>query len=230
MDLSDIKVIAFDADDTLWVNEPLFKDVEDRFCSMMEDFMPHHSIGRELLKTEIQNMELYGYGVKAFILSMLETAIRISDGTISANSIMEIIELGKEQLVAPVEIIEGVKEVLDALKGRYRLVMATKGDLLDQERKLQKSGLESYFHHIEIVSEKNEREYTKLIRHLDIEPSQFLMIGNSLKSDVLPILEIGGFAVHVPFHTTWEYERVDKNIVHPNFTQLETIRDLLSLF
>ncbi len=226
--LADIKVIAFDADDTLWVNEPLFQDVEKKFCEMMEDFLPHHSVSRELLKTEIQNLSDYGYGIKSFLLSMVETAIKVSAGSIKSSEINRIIELGKEMLNAPVEVIDGVEEVLKAVQGKYRLVMATKGDLLDQERKLEKSGLADFFHHIEIVSEKKEPQYEKLIKHLDIEPAHFLMIGNSIKSDILPVLNIGAHGFHVPFHTTWELEVVDKKVEHENFQQLEKITDVLT--
>src|SRR5687768_5632785 len=142
-----LKVIAFDADDTLWVNEPYFRETENRFCEMFQNFQPQHTVARELLRTEIENLALYGYGIKGFILSMIETAMRISDKTISVEVIEKIIDEGKALLQKPVEIIEGVEEVLHTLKGKYRLVMATKGDLLDQERKLKKSGLEHYFHH-----------------------------------------------------------------------------------
>lgn len=227
--IPNLKVIAFDADDTLWINEPLFQATEKKFCDMLEDFLPHHTVSRELLKIEIENMPLYGYGVKAFMLSMVEAAIKISDGTIGTAAIEKIIDLGKELLNAPVENIEGVEEVLKTLQnqGKYRLIMATKGDLLDQERKLEKSGLAKYFHHTEIVSEKHEAEYRRIIKHLDIEPSEFLMIGNSLKSDVLPILNIGGHGFHVPYHTTWAYEKVEKKVEHPNFRQLNKISEVL---
>ena len=225
--MNQIKVIAFDADDTLWINEPLFQDIENRFCEMMEDFLPNHTVSRELLSTEIKNLRLYGYGVKSFMLSMIETALEISAGTIKSDEIQEIIALGKELLDAPVELIDGVQEVLESLNGKYRLVMATKGDLLDQERKLFKSGLAPYFHHTEIVSEKNEEEYTRIIKHLDIQPHEFLMIGNSLKSDILPILNIGGYGFHVPYHTTWAHETVEKDIDHPNFRELRSISDVL---
>lgn len=222
-----IKVIAFDADDTLWDNEGYFLEAEHKFCELMEDYLPQHTVSRELLQTEIKNIGLYGYGIKAFILSMIETAIRISDKTISVSVIEKIIGYGQELLEKPVHIIVGVEEVLQSLKGRYRLVMATKGDLLDQERKLKKSGLASYFHHIEIMSEKKEEDYQKLIRHLDIKPSEFLMIGNSIKSDVLPVLNIGGHGFHVPYHTTWAHEKVDMTLEHANFKQLTTIKELL---
>lgn len=193
----------------------------------MEDYLPQHTVSRELLQTEIKNIGLYGYGIKAFILSMIETAIRISDKTITVSVVEKIIGYGQELLEKPVHIIVGVEEVLQSLKGRYRLVMATKGDLLDQERKLKKSGLASYFHHIEIMSEKKEEDYQKLIRHLDIKPAEFLMIGNSIKSDVMPVLNIGGHGFHVPYHTTWAHEKVDMTLEHANFKQLTAIKELL---
>jgi putative hydrolase of the HAD superfamily len=223
-----IQVIAFDADDTLWVNEPFFQEAERKFCDLLEDFLPHHTVSRELLNTEIQNLSLYGYGVKGFMLSMIETAIKVSERNIGPADIEKIILIGKELLHKPIELLDGVEEVLRALQGKYRLVMATKGDLLDQERKLNLSGLASYFHHIEIVSEKNAPEYQKLIRHLDIQPEAFLMIGNSLKSDILPVLQLGGHGFHVPYHTTWAHERIEKKIEHPNFRQLESIREVLN--
>lgn len=222
-----LKVIAFDADDTLWVNEPFFRETENRFFEMFQDYLPQHTVARELLKTEIDNLGLYGYGIKGFILSMIETAMRISDKTIPLNIIEKIIQEGKELLQKPVEIIDGVEEVLGALKSRYRLVMATKGDLLDQERKLKKSNLEKYFHHIEIMSDKKEDDYKKLIKHLDIRPQEFLMIGNSLKSDVLPVLNIGGHAIHVPYHITWAHETIETAIEHTNFRQAMHIRGVL---
>jgi putative hydrolase of the HAD superfamily len=223
----DIKVIAFDADDTLWVNEPYFVETEQKFCALLEDYLPHHTVGQELFKTEMQNLSLYGYGVKGFMLSMVETALRVSNKTAGMEVIEKAIEYGKDLLAKPIELLDGVEEVLNALKGRYRLVVATKGDLLDQERKLKKSGIEHYFHHIEIMSDKQVADYQKLIRHLDIQPSQFLMLGNSLKSDVLPVLAVGGHAVHVPFHTTWAHEKVEHKIEHENFRQIETVRELL---
>lgn len=195
----------------------------------MEDYLPQHTVARELLRTEIENLPLYGYGIKAFMLSMIETAMRISDKTISINSIEKIIGYGREILEKPIVLIDGVPEVLTSLKGKYRLVMATKGDLLDQERKLKKSELESYFYHIEIMSEKKENDYEKLIKHLDVKPDEFLMIGNSLKSDVLPVLNLGGHGIHVPYHTTWAHEKVEMEIKHENFKQVETIKDVLKL-
>ncbi|MEO1450167.1 MAG: HAD family hydrolase, partial [Bacteroidota bacterium] len=202
---------------------------EQKFAALLEDYLPPHTVGRKLLEVEIRNLPDYGYGVKAFTLSMIEAALEISEKNLNLEAIEHIITIGREMLHQPVEVLSGVKEVLQTLQGRYRLVMATKGDLLDQERKLQKSGLEPYFHHIEIVSEKNPKEYAKLIRHLDIAPEHFLMLGNSLKSDVLPVLELGGWAFHVPFHTTWAHERVDAEVNHSRFRRLDHIRELLNL-
>ena len=227
--MNNIKVIAFDADDTLWVNEPYFQEMEGRFCELMEDYLSHHHVSQELYKTEMRNLALYGFGVKSFILSMLETAISISDGTIPITALEKIIKNGKELLERPIELLDGVKGVLNSLKGKYRLVVATKGDLLDQEQKLQKSKLEGYFHHIEIMSDKKVSDYRKLLKHLDVAPESFLMIGNSIKSDILPVLKIGGFAVHVPYHTTWAHEHVDHNITHERFTRVETISEALSI-
>jgi putative hydrolase of the HAD superfamily len=221
------QVIAFDADDTLWVNEPNFQEAERQFCALLEDFLPQHTVSRELLKTEIKNLDLYGYGVKSFMLSMIETAMNVTAKTVSLEVIEKTIQFGRELLEKPVELLDGVEEVLSALHGRYRLVMATKGDLLDQERKLKKSGLERFFHHIEIMSDKKEADYHKLLRHLDIVPEAFLMIGNSIKSDVLPVLEIGGHGIHVPYHTTWEHEKVEVQIDNPRFRQVSHIREIL---
>jgi putative hydrolase of the HAD superfamily len=229
MAFKDIKVIGFDADDTLWSNEPYFREAEDKFCDLMESYMPRHSAHRELFATEIENLTLYGYGIKAFMLSMIETALKIAGNTLPVDVIARIIEIGRSQLEYPVEVLEGVEDVLKALKGKYRLVVVTKGDLLDQERKLIKSNLSSYFHHIEIVSEKRTSDYQKLLKHLDIHPHEFLMIGNSLKSDVLPVLDLGCCGVHVPFHTTWEHEKVDVIITDPKFCQVKHINELLTL-
>ncbi|MEP6749383.1 MAG: HAD family hydrolase [Bacteroidota bacterium] len=221
-----IKVIAFDADDTLWVNEPYFQETEKKFCSLLEDFLPHHSISQELFRTEIENLSLYGYGVKGFILSMIETALIVSNNTLNVTIIEKVIQYGKELLAQPVEILDGVEEVLQSLSEKYKLVVATKGDLLDQERKLKKSGINHYFHHTEIMSDKQEADYLKLIKHLDIQPAEFLMIGNSIKSDILPVLAIGGHGIHVPYHTTWAHEQVSHSVDHPNFKQVQKITEI----
>lgn len=226
--MTDIQVIAFDADDTLWINEPHYQKAEDKFSAMMIDFLPKHGISKELLTIEIANIPHYGYGAKSFMLSMIEAAIKISNNKISTKAIQQIIEIGKDLIDEPIEVLDGVKDVLDTLKSSYRLIMATKGDLLDQEKKLAKSGLSEFFHHTEIVSEKNEAEYTRIIKHLDVQPDNFVMIGNSLKSDIIPIINIGGYGFHVPYKTTWEYEKVDVQIDDPKFKKLDHIKDVLN--
>jgi putative hydrolase of the HAD superfamily len=225
--LTGIKVIAFDADDTLWVNETFFRETEFRFCDLMKDFADSERAFEVLFETESQNMRLYGYGIKPFTLSLIEAAIKLSDGRVSIETIGQLISGGKEMLENPVKLLPGIEEALEELSARYRLVMVTKGDLLDQERKLTKSGLEPYFHHIEIVSDKTPRHYLKLVKHLDIQPEEFLMVGNSPKSDVLPVLEIGAHAFHVPFHTTWIHEQVEHDTNHPRFKSFERVEDIL---
>lgn len=225
-----IKVIAFDADDTLFVNEPYFVETEEKFLELMQDYLSRQSLSQELFKIEIDNLGLYGYGIKAYILSMIEAALKISDNTINVEAIEKILEYGKELLQRPIELLEGVETTLETLFEKYRLVVATKGDLLDQRRKLHNSGLGKYFHHIEVMSDKKEQDYLDLVKRLDIKPEEFFMIGNSLKSDVLPVLNIGGHAVHIPFHTTWAHERIDHEIKHENFRALDKISDILPIF
>lgn len=221
-----IKVIAFDADDTLWVNEPYFQETEEKFVGLLDYLVEPHEISRELLITEAANIPLYGYGVKAFALSMLETALRLSNGQLKSETVSRIIELGKEQLNHEVELLDGVEQTLQSLYGQYRLVVATKGDLLDQERKLRKSGLEKYFHHVEIMSEKGAADYQKLLKHLDIQPDEFLMVGNSLKSDIIPVLNLGGYGIHIPFHTHWSLDKVEVTIDNPKFSEVTAITEV----
>lgn len=223
-----IKTIAFDADDTLWVNEPYFQEAEKQFCMLLENYLPQHSVSQELFKTEMKNLHLYGYGVKGFVLCMIETASRISNRTVSMELIDKIIAIGQELLQKPIELLKGVPETLEQLKDKYRLILATKGDLLDQERKLKKSGLESCFHHIEIMSDKKISDYQKLLSHLDCKPENFLMLGNSIKSDILPILELGGYGAHIPYHLTWTHERYENNLKHHNFVELKSIDSILN--
>ena len=226
--MKNLKVIAFDADDTLFINETYFAETEQKFCSLMEDYLSHQSISKELFKMEIDNLKLYGYGIKGYILSMIEAAMRISNNTLPIAIIEKILQYGKELLEKPIVLLEGVEETLEALHGKYKLIVATKGDLLDQRRKLHNSGLGHYFHHIEVMSDKQEVDYSDLLRRLEIAPAEFFMIGNSLKSDILPVLAIGGHAVHIPFHTTWAHEKIDHEIIHENFMTYEKISDVLN--
>jgi putative hydrolase of the HAD superfamily len=203
-----IKVIAFDADDTLWVNETYFREAEKEFAKLLSKYETENKIDQELFKTEIKNLTFYGYGVKGFILSMVECALELSNYQLNPKIIERILNIGKEMLEKPIELLADIEDVLKELQPKYKLIVATKGDLLDQERKLEKSNLLQYFHHIEVMSDKKEKDYQKLLQHLEIHPSEFLMIGNSLKSDILPLINIGSAAIHVPFHTTWIHEEV----------------------
>jgi putative hydrolase of the HAD superfamily len=226
----DIKVIAFDADDTLWVNETYFREAEAVFAQLLSKYETKNKIDQELFKTEIKNLAVYGYGVKGFVLSMIESALVLSNYQLPQEIIGKIVAIGKEMIEKPVELLSGVEEVLQNLQGKYKLVVATKGDLLDQERKLENSNLLKYFHHIEVMSDKKEKDYVKLLKHLDIAPSQLVMIGNSLKSDVLPLLEIGASAIHIPFHTTWIHEEVSLEAQQKlDYITLRNIKELIAL-
>jgi len=224
-----IKVIGFDADDTLWVNETYFRDAELEFAKLLSQFETPNKTDQELFKMEMKNLPLYGYGVKGFVLSMVEMALELSNNSVSNKTINAILDIGKDMINKPVELLDGVEEVLKSLSKKYKLIVATKGDLLDQERKLEKSGLLDYFHHIEVLSEKASSNYSKLLKHLEIKPSEFLMIGNSLKSDILPLIQIGAKAVHVPFHTTWQHEKVSHNQAkNADYITLGSLKELLN--
>ncbi len=222
-----VSVIGFDADDTLWVNETYFREVEDKFAKILEDYEVNDRAIQELFKVEIRNLKKYGYGIKGFVLSMIECALDLSNHTLPQTSISEIINLGKEMIEYPIELLPDVVDVISRLKDEYRLIVVTKGDLLDQERKLQRSEIAHYFHHVEIVHEKKEANYSKLLRQQDIDPKEFLMVGNSLKSDVLPVVGIGAQAVHIPYHTTWQHEEAEpQSHENADYLTLSTIADL----
>jgi putative hydrolase of the HAD superfamily len=227
IDYKNIKVIGFDADDTLWVNETYFRNAEEAFAKLLSPYETLNKIDQELFIMEMKNLPLYGYGVKGFVLSMVEMALELSNYSVSNKTIQAILNIGKDMINKPVELLEGVDEVLMNLSKKYKLILATKGDLLDQERKLEKSGLLDYFHHIEVLSDKKEANYSKLLNHLEIKPSEFLMVGNSLKSDVLPLINIKAHAIHIPFHTTWAHEQVSD--LETNGKAYKTISSLLEL-
>lgn len=225
--MTNYKVIAFDADDTLWVNEPYFREAETKFAKLLSVYETENKIQQELYKIITGNISLYGYGVKSCILSMVQCAIELSNNQVSAKTIDEIINIGKEMLTKPIEILPGVEDVLAELSTKYKLIVLTKGDLLDQEKKLKKSGLLNFFHHVEVMSEKDAAGYRRILNHLEIQPKEFLMIGNSLKSDILPVLEIGAQAIHIPFHSIWEFEKVDqKKLENQQYTTLKTVKSL----
>jgi putative hydrolase of the HAD superfamily len=220
-------VIGFDADDTLWHNEVIFEKVHERYRALLAHYHDAATVDRTLFATEVRNLERYGYGVKGFTLSAIETAIQLTSGRIRAEEIQQLIELGHEMLDHPVELLEGVQETLDALAPAHRLILITKGDLRDQERKLRKSGLAAYFKAVEIVSEKDREAYAAIFRRHDLAPERFLMVGNSVKSDILPVLDLGAAGAHVPYHILWAAERVeDPPADAKRFYRLKTLREL----
>lgn len=227
VDYSKIKVIGFDADDTLWVNETYFRETEEQFATLLEGYETKNKIDQELFKTEIKNLPLYGYGVKGFMLSMIESALDLSNHKVPQDTIADILNLGRKMIEKPVELLDGVIEVLEKLGDSYRLIVLTKGDLLDQERKVGQSGLSKYFQHVEVLSDKKEENYINLLNHLKIDVKEFLMIGNSLKSDVLPLVKIGAKAVHVPFHTTWQHEEVSVIEEDCDYLKISKLTDIL---
>jgi len=229
MMLKQIKVIGFDADDTLWVNEPFYQEVEKEFCQIMKPYLTEKKTSEELFKTEMQNLEIYGYGAKGFLLAMIETALRATEGKITSTEINQILYIGKTLLAMPIQLLDGVENVLQKLQGQYKLILVTKGDLLDQERKLQNSGLIDYFHQIEIMSDKHENNYKKLLSHLDIKPEEFLMVGNSIKSDILPVINIGAKAVHIPFEVTWKHESNHSTPDSETFITISEISEILNI-
>ena len=223
------KIIAFDADDTLWHNEPYFDEAQERFCVLFQDYASSQEILGLILNHQIKNLPLYGFGIKAFTLSMIETALQLTNHKISGKGIEQILAIGKDLLQKPVELLPNVTEVLEQLKESHKLIVATKGDLKDQHRKLHDSGIGAYFHHIEVLSDKTELDYEKMLGRLDVQAEEFLMIGNSLKSDVLPIINLDGYAIHILYRTIWEYEKIDFEIEHENFKSFEKIEEILTI-
>jgi putative hydrolase of the HAD superfamily len=225
---TEFKVIAFDADDTLWRNEDIFIHAQDEFINLLLPYHDETYIRSHLGDVQIQNLEHFGYGIKGFTLSMIETAIELTEGRISGNEIHKIIQLAKCMLASPVELLPNVENVLSKLEGKARLFVITKGDLLDQESKLARSGIAEYFEAIEIVSDKTSDAYQQILQRHNISTEHFLMVGNSLKSDILPVLDLGAQALHVPYHSTWDHEKVtDDTLLH--YPQLTTLNDITEL-
>jgi putative hydrolase of the HAD superfamily len=222
-----VQVIAFDADDTLWHNETLFQATETQFAAMLARHHSEEWVRERLFATEMKNLAHFGYGIKGFILSMIETAIELTEERVSGAEIRRIIEWGHGMLLAPVDLLEGVAETIAALSPSYRLMLLTKGDLFDQESKLARSGLGEHFHAVEIVSKKDTRTYSAILARHGVAPQDFVMVGNSLKSDVLPALEAGAQAVHIPYALTWAHEVLEPAALqNRSFATLASIREL----
>lgn len=227
-----LRVIAFDADDTLWENETIFNLTQERCKGLLRGYVDPAKIDDKIYQTELDNLAIFGYGVKGFTLSMIETAIELSEGRVTGLEIQKIIDLGKDMLAHPIHLIDGVRETIDTLSREtgYELMIITKGDLFDQESKIARSGLADYFSRIEIVSEKDDATYTELLKRHEISVEEFLMVGNSLKSDILPICRIGGQAMHIPFHTTWAHELVETHHLEGyEYYEIDNLRQLLDM-
>jgi len=221
-----VSVVGFDADDTLWHSESHFAVTEQKFRSLVEPWVPADTVAEALLKQERSNLELFGYGVKGFTLSMIETAVELTEGSIPAASIREIIGWGKELMTHPVELLDSAKETIETLADVYRLVLITKGDLFHQESKVAESGLADYFERVEILSEKSPGSYSQVLERLGANPERFVMVGNSLRSDVLPVVQLGAHAIHVPYGITWGHEDVDVSNHEIVWDQIEHLGQL----
>ncbi len=222
--LQKFEAIGFDADDTLWENETLFHNSINHLKKKLNN--NPNNVEQELLEIEKKNIPYYGYGIKGFILSMIETYIKLSDKKIDIEDIEEFLDIGKKMLLEPIKILPGVESVLGLMSKSYVLILITKGDLLDQERKIDKSNLKLYFNHIEVVPEKDEETYKNILKKHNIDPKKFLMVGNSLKSDIIPVINVGGKGVFVPSKISWDYEEVDFNFKNKGCVRLKNISSL----
>jgi len=219
-----IDTIGFDGDDTLWHNESLFSMTQERFRALLAHATNPADLDRRLLEAERANLRVYGYGIKGFVLSMIETAIAVTDGRVPARDLQSLIEFGKAMLDHPVELLPGVAEVVEALSARHRLILITKGDLFDQESKIARSGLAERFDAVEIVSEKDPATYRRVLARHNVAPERFVMVGNSVRSDILPVLSVGAHAVHVPYAITWAHEEAEPPDEH--YRRIDTVLDL----
>lgn len=225
-----IELLALDADDTLWHNEPLYTGTREQFRSLLARYEPQGVLDERLYAVELRNLEHFGYGVKGFVLSMIETAIELTDGRLDSTDVRTIIDWGREMLSSPVRLLDGVGDTLEQLAREIPMILVTKGDLLHQESKLARSGLGNHFKGIEIVSEKDAGVYRRVMSRYAVAPERFVMVGNSLRSDILPVLEAGGHAVYVPYVVTWEHERVDPDLLRDaQFHEIPRLADLPAL-
>ncbi|EAQ65905.1 hypothetical protein MED121_01800 [Marinomonas sp. MED121] len=223
-----ISTIAFDADDTLWQNEEIFMKAQETFINMLTQYHDKEYISSHLAEIQVRNLAVFGYGIKGFTLSMIETAIELTEGRIQGHEIHDIITLAKDMVAAPIHLLPNVVETIKKLKGHYQLMVITKGDLLDQEGKLARSGIADLFDYIEIVSEKKPAVYQAILDQYQIPKETFLMLGNSMRSDVLPLLDIGVKAIHVPYHSTWAHEEVSEVELLP-YGEIETFDTIAQL-
>jgi len=224
-----LTAIGFDADDTLWRHEHYYRQTEDRLLALLADHSAPQDISLRLLEIERRNLPLYGYGVKGFTLSMIETAIETTQGRVSAEMIAEVLAAGRELLRHPIEVLPHARDTLARLADDFQLILITKGDLFDQERKLEESGLADFFDAVEIVSDKSAATYARAFARYADGAERAMMVGNSLKSDVIPAIEAGGWGVHVPYELTWAVERAEPPLSAPRFRQLPHLGELVEL-
>jgi putative hydrolase of the HAD superfamily len=221
-----ITTVGLDADDTLWHNETIFRLTQERLKAMMAEVAPPQALEAKLAEIEKKNLRLYGYGVKGFTLSMIETALTLSGHQVDATRIERILSLGKELLAHPVELLDGVAETLDVLRRDRRLVLITMGDLFPQESKVAAAGVSVLFEGLEIVAEKDVATYGRIMDRMGTRPSGFCMVGNSVRSDIAPVLELGGAGVHVPYHITWAHERAEVPATEKRFRRIANLAEL----
>ena len=228
--MPEFDVIALDADDTLWHNETIYVSTQQKFKKLLARYHPEEWIDKHLFETEMRNLEFYGYGIKSFTLSMIETSVELSEGRINGEEVKQILDFGREMMAKPVKVLDDVEGVLSKLSSSYTLMLITKGDLVDQKSKLFRSGLEEYFDHVEIVSDKSTETYSAILAKHFIEPDRFLMVGNSMRSDILPVIVAGGHAVYIPYPVTWAHETVrEEETNEHDYYQLKGIDQLPSL-
>ena len=225
-----ITVLGLDADDTLWHNETFYQSTRQRFNELLAGFVDAKRLEEEIEATERRNLGLYGYGAKGFTLSMMETALQVSNGKVSGHALGEILAIGRELMNHPVEPLPGVHEALEVLSAEYKLVLITKGDLFHQESKVAASGVAELFENVEIVAEKDPATYSRVITRMGGTPVTFCMVGNSVRSDIAPVLELGGAGVHVPYHVTWALEDAEVEESHPRLARIAGIREAPAAF
>ena len=224
-----IDLIAFDADDTLWGNENYFYQTQNEYAQILSDYGCKEAVLERLYSTEIKNLKLYGYGVKSYTLSMIEAALSLSFREVPGELVAKILALGAKMLTEPVQPMNHVQHVLENLSKNHDLISITKGDLLDQNRKMKKSGLVQYFSDVIVVSEKNDEAYLQIIEGRNIKAENFMMVGNSMKSDILPVLNIGGYGAYVPYKHTWDHEQVAEPVEHEKLFELKDMKEILDL-
>lgn len=228
--MDNIKVIGFDADDTLWVCEPIFREAEKRICELLSPWISPERLLQLILEVHVGNLNLYGYGIKGYILSLTEAVLHATENRVPQEILSRILQVGKEMLQEPVRLINRVDRILPVLKEQYKLIVVTKGDLLDQQRKIETSGLLACFDDVEIMSDKTPEAYQKMFNRMGIQPSEFMMVGNSLKSDILPVIELGCHGVHIPYEITWAHERVEEvDRTNPLFHEIRRMEELYDL-